>query len=161
MLGARVSQVCEVDTVEQPLTRAEHDRCDGDMQFIDQSLLEVLPDGGRSTSDSDILSVGGIARSVKRDTNSASNEMKGRASLHFKWSPRMVGEHKYLRMIDRVVTPPTPPAFIKPRTAHGPEHVSAQDPGTYIVEAPRSKVVVDAALSVFAAEEFRLKRAGG
>src|SRR5580700_10709232 len=105
------------------------------MQFIDQSFSKVLPDCGRSTSDSDILSVGGIASSFKRDANPLSHEMKGRASLHYEWRTRMMSEHKNLRMVNRVLTPPTSPALIKPRTAHWPEHISAHNPGTNIVEA--------------------------
>jgi hypothetical protein len=129
------------------------------MQFVDQSLSKVLPDCGRSTSYSDILSVGGIASSFKRDANAVSHEMKGRASLHFEWSTRVISEHKNLRMIYRVIAPPTSPALIKPRTAHWPEHISAHNPGTYVVEAPRSKVVVDTGHSVFASEQLHLKRA--
>jgi hypothetical protein len=129
------------------------------MEFIDQSLSKVLPDGGRSTSDSDILSVGGSASSFKRDANPICNEMKGGASLHFEWSTRMMSEHKNLLMIHRVITPPTSPALIQPRTAHWPEHISAHNPGTYIVEAPRRKVLVDTGLSVLLSEQMRLKRA--
>ncbi len=129
------------------------------MEFINQSLPKILPDRRRSASDADILSVGGFASSFKRDANPVSNEMKGRAALHYEWSPRMMGEHKNLRMIDRVITPPAFPAFIKPGTAHGPEHIPAQNPGTYIVEAPCSKVVIDPGLTALGAEQFRLKRA--
>ena len=88
------------------------------MKFIDQSLLKVLPDCRRSASDSDILSVGGIASSFECGTNPVSNEMEGRASLHYEWRTRMISEHKNLRMIYRVITPPTSPTLIKPRTAH-------------------------------------------
>src|SRR5580704_13912720 len=130
------------------------------MEFIDQSLLKVLPDCRRSASDSDILSVGGIASSFKRDANPVSNEMKGRASLHDEWHARMMSEHENLRMVDRVLTPPTSPALIRPATAHRPEHVSAHDPSTHMAEAPRGKVIVDPGLSVFASEHFRLKGAG-
>jgi len=144
---------------EMPTSWSSSLQCDGDMKFIDQSLSKVLPDCGRSTSDSDILSVGGIASSFKRDANPVSNEMKGGASPHFEWSTRMISEHKNLSMIYRVITPPTSPALIKPRTAHRPEHISAHNPGTYVVEAPRSKVLVNTGLSVFASEQFRLKRA--
>jgi hypothetical protein len=131
------------------------------MEFVDQSLAKVLPDCVHSTSDSDILSVGGIASSFKRDVNSVSNEMKGRATLHFEWRTRMMSEHKNLGMIYRVIAPPASPALIKPRAAHWPEHISAHDPGTYIMEAPRGKVVVDPGLSVLVSEQLRLNRASG
>jgi hypothetical protein len=129
------------------------------MKFIDQSLLKVLPDCRRSASDSDILSVGGIASSFKRDANPVSNEMKGRASLHYEWRTRMISEHENLRMVNRVLTPPSSPALIKPGTAHWPKHISAHNPGTNIVEAARGKVVVNPGVSGFASEQVRLKRA--
>jgi len=118
-----------------------------------------LPDCRRSASDSDILSVGGIASSFKRDANPVSNEMKGRASLHYEWRTRMTSEHENLRMVNRVLTPPSSPALIRPGTAHWPKHISAHNPGTNIVEAARGKVVVNPGLSVFASEQLRLKRA--
>src|SRR6202158_3633387 len=130
------------------------------MQFITQSPLKVLPDCRRSATDSDILSVGGISSSFKRDANPVSNEMKGRASLHYEWRTRMISEHENLRMVNRVLTPPSSPALIRPGTAHWPEHISAHDPGTHIVAAPLGNVIVAAGLSVFASEHFRLKRAG-
>src|SRR5476651_1665200 len=130
------------------------------MQFIDQSFPKVLPDCRHSASDSDILSVGGIASSFKRDANPVSNEMEGRASLHYKWRTRMISEHENLRMVNRVLTPPSSPALIRPGTAHWPKHISAHNPGTNIVETARGKVVVNpAGLSVFASEQLRLKRA--
>jgi hypothetical protein len=129
------------------------------MEFIDQSLLKVLPDGRRSSSDSDILSVGGIASSFKCGANPVSHEMKGRASLHDEWRTRMTSEHENWRMVNRVLTPPSSPALIRPGTAYWPEHISAHNPGTNIVEAARGKVVVDPSLAVFASEQMRLKRA--
>ncbi len=130
------------------------------MQFIDQSLSKVLPDGGRSAADSDVLVVGGNAGAFQRGANPVGNEMKGGASLHDERSAGMMSEHKNWRMIDGVITPPTSPALIRPGTAHRPEHISAHNPGTDIVEAPRRKVVVDPGLSVFASEQVRLKGAG-
>jgi hypothetical protein len=75
VLGARVSQIREVDTVKQRLARAEQDWRDGDIQFIDQSFPKVLPDCRRSSTDSDILAVGGIAGSFKCDANPVGDEM--------------------------------------------------------------------------------------
>jgi hypothetical protein len=129
------------------------------MEFIDQPLSKVFPDCGRPTSDSDILFGGGIASLFKRDANPITNEMKGRASLHFEWRTRMISEHKNMSMIYWVIPPPTSPALVMPRTAQWPEHISAHNPGSYIAEAPRSEVVVDASLSVVASEQSRLKRA--
>jgi hypothetical protein len=129
------------------------------MQFIDQSLLKVLPDGRRSAPDADILSVGGFARSFKGDANPLGDEMKGSASLHDERRTRMMREHEYLRMVNRILTPPSSPALIRPSTAHWPEHISAHNPRAHIVEAALGKVVVYPGLSAFFAEHFLLKGA--
>jgi hypothetical protein len=71
----------------------------------------------------------------------------------------MMSEHENRLMIHRVITPPTSPTLIKPGTADWSEHIPAHNPSTYIVEAPRRKVVIDPGLSVFASEQVRLKRA--
>jgi hypothetical protein len=129
------------------------------MEFIDQSLPKILPDSRRSSSDADILSVGGFAGSFKRDVNPVSNEMKGRAPFHDEWSARMMSEHENRLMIHRVITPPTSPALIKPGTADWSEHIPAHNPGAYIVETPRGKIVIDPGLTSWGAEQLRLKRA--
>lgn len=71
----------------------------------------------------------------------------------------MMSEHENRLMIHRVITPPTPPTLIKPGTADWSEHIPAHNPGTYIVETPRGKVVIDPGLSTLVAEQLRLKRA--
>jgi hypothetical protein len=117
------------------------------MKFIDQSLPKILPDRRRSASDADILSVGGLASLFECDAHPVGDEMKGRAALHCEWSTRMMSEHENRLMIHRVVAPPTPPTLIKPGTADGSEHIPSHDPGTYIVETPGGKVVIDPGLS--------------
>ena len=130
------------------------------MQFIDQSLLKVLPDGGRSASDSDILSIGGSTSAFQRDVDPVRHEMKGRTTLHDERRTSMIGEHENLRMINRVLTPPSSPTLIRPGTSHGPKHISPHYPGPDIVKAASSKVVVNPAdLSAFTTEHLLLKRA--
>ncbi len=126
------------------------------MEFINQSLPKVLPDCRSSASDPDILSVGRIASSFKRYANPFSNEMKGRASRHYEWRTRMIGEHENVRMVNWVLSPPSSPALIRPRTAHWSEHISTHNPGTNIVEAACGKVVIDPRLTVVLAKEIRL-----
>ncbi len=130
------------------------------MQFIDQSLPKVLPDSRRSTSDPDIFSVGSITSSFKCDVNPFRNEMKCRASLHYKGRTRIMCQHENLRMENRGLTPPPSPALISPSAAYRPEHISAHNPGPNIVEAASGKVVVDPGLTVILAKEVRLYRPG-
>src|SRR4051812_18796988 len=107
------------------------------MEFIDQSLPKILPDGRRSAPDADIHSVGGFARSFEGGANPLGDEMKGRAALHDKGRTRMIREHENRLMIHRVLPPPTSPTFIQPGTADGAEHIPAHNPGTDIAETPR------------------------
>jgi hypothetical protein len=71
----------------------------------------------------------------------------------------MMGEHENRLMIHGVITPPTSPALIKPGTADWSEHIPAHNPGAYIVETPRGKIVIDPGLAAWGAEQLRLKRA--
>jgi len=129
------------------------------MQFVDQSLPKKLPDGRRSPSDADILSVGGCASQFEGGANPLGDEMKGRAALHYEWRARMIREHENRLMIHRVITPPPLPTLIQPGTADWSEHIPAHDPSTHIVETARGKVVIDPRLSALGAEQMRLKRA--
>lgn len=122
------------------------------MQFIDQSLPKILPDGRRSASDANILSLGSLASSFQRDVNSVSNEMKGRAALHHERRTRMMSEYENRLMIHGVLAPPPSPALIGPGTAHGAEHIPAHNPGTNVVETTRGKVIIDSSLPIFGAE---------
>ncbi len=132
------------------------------MEFIDQSLPKILPDGRRSASDADIFSkVGGFASSFEGDADPLGDKMKGCAALHDEWSTRMMSEHENRLMIHRVITPPTFPTLIRPGTADWPEHIPAHNPGTDIAETPRGKVVIDPGLPALNAEQMRLKRASG
>jgi hypothetical protein len=129
------------------------------MQFIDQSLPKVLPDCRHSSSDSDILSVGGMASAFKCDVNPFGDEMKGRASLHHEGRAWMVGEHENRHVIDRILSPPSSPFFIGPRAAHWPEHIPAEDPSTHVIEATSGEILVNSRLSIILAEVPFLKRA--
>jgi hypothetical protein len=50
-------------------------------------------------------------------------------------------------MIRRLVSPPALPAFIRPGTAHGPEHVAAEDPGNEAGQTLGGNPIVDASLA--------------
>src|SRR5579862_6090627 len=109
MPGACVSQGRQVDAFEQRLARTKQDRCDGDMKFINELLPKILPDCRRSSPDPDVLSAGGIACPLKRGVDAIGHEMKSGASLHHEWRAGMMGEHENLRMVNRVLAPPSPP----------------------------------------------------
>jgi hypothetical protein len=62
----------------------------------------------------------------------------------------MMREHERGHVIRRLLAPPAAPALVRPRPAHRPEHVAAEDPGADVLEAARGDVVVDAALATLA-----------
>mgnify|MGYP003346669878 CR=1 FL=1 len=49
----------------------------------------------------------------------------------------MMREHEHRHMIGRLVAPPALPTVVGPRSAHGTEHVAAENPGADILEAAR------------------------
>lgn len=161
VLGAGVSQRWQVDAFEQRFARAEQDRRDGDVHFIDQPLLQVLPDGRGPASDADIHSVGGFARLIEGVADAASDEVKGGAAFHDERSASVIREHENWLVIHGVIAPPALPTVVQPGTADGSEHIPAHDPGADIAESPGGKVVIDAGLSAVGAEQLGLKGARG
>src|SRR5262245_42862593 len=86
--------------------------------------------------------------------------MKRSASVHGNRLARVMSQNKNGGVIGRVVSPPSFPLVIRPRTADGPEHIAPQDPGPYVAESARGKVVVTAGLSALDAEDLPLKFSG-
>jgi hypothetical protein len=101
------------------------------MHFIDQRSSKVLPDGGRSASDKDILIIGRFGGCAEICFDPAVNEMEGRSPLHFDRSMWLVSEDE-----DRVtnggpLSPPTAPLAVAPRSTYRAEHFPTHDGGTH------------------------------
>ncbi len=67
---------------EQPLSSAEQDRCNSNVQFINEALAKILLDGVRPTADAHVHSAGRLACPFKRVANAARDEMERRVAFH-------------------------------------------------------------------------------
>ena len=70
-LNALVSQRPQINPFEEPFSPAEQNRRDGKVQFINQALTQVLPDGVRPTADPHVLSRCRFACAVERLGNAS------------------------------------------------------------------------------------------
>src|SRR5262249_28053328 len=108
-----------------------------------QSFGQVLPNGGGPATDPHILPASGALRLLERRADAVGHEVEHRAPFHYQGRPRVMGEHEDRRVIGRVLTPPAAPALVGPGSAHGAEHVAAEDVGTEVLEAAQREVVID------------------
>ena len=65
-----------MEAFKQALARTEEDGGDGEVEFIDQACLQVLPDGGRTAADAYVLAVGGFTSAFQRDVDALGDEME-------------------------------------------------------------------------------------
>jgi hypothetical protein len=142
-LNAFVSQSAHVNPLEQPLSLAQQDGRDSDVQLIDEAGTKILPDSVRSAANAHIHSVCCVARPVKRLVNTARDEVKCGSAFHPHGRARVMSQDESWNVIGWVVPPPAFPVHVGPGTANRSEHVSSENPGANILEASRSEVVVD------------------
>src|SRR5215213_474077 len=142
-LNAFVSQSARVDPFEQSLSRAQQDRRYSDVQLIDQARTKILLDSVRSAANAHIHSVGCVACPVERLMNTARDEVECRSAFHLDGRARVMSQDESWNVIGWIVPPPAFPAHVGAGTANRSEHVSSENPGANIPEAPRSEVVID------------------
>jgi hypothetical protein len=138
-----VSQSAHVNPVEQSLSRAQQDRRDREVQLINKTLTKILLDSGSSATNAHIHTFGCITRQVKRFVNTAGDEVKDRSAFHLDRRARVMRQDESWNVIRWVVAPPAFPVHVGPGSANRSEHVSSQNPGSDIREAPRSEVIID------------------
>jgi len=61
MLRAGIAQIRKVYPFEKSLTRAEQDRCDRNMHFVDHTLAKALLDDFDAAANANILALGHLA----------------------------------------------------------------------------------------------------
>ena len=110
---------------------------------IDEARKKILLDCVRSAANAHIHAVGCLARPVKRLVNTARDEVECRAAFHLDGRARVMSQDESWNVIGWVVPPPAFPVHVGPGTANRSEHVSSENPGAHILEAPRSEVVID------------------
>src|SRR6267154_4785255 len=90
-----------------PLT--EGNRCECKVEGIDQPSLQILPHGGNTASDLDILVTRCLFREPQRLFDSAADKVEGRPAFHQKGLTLVVRQNEGRRMIWRIGTPPSLP----------------------------------------------------
>jgi hypothetical protein len=76
-------------------------------------------------------------------------EVEDCAVVHrYRWTG-VVRQNKHRAMEWRFVAPPASPCPVGPGAPNGAEHVPADDPGTKIIEPPRSEIVIDPTCAAF------------
>ena len=158
-LNAFVSQSAHVNPLEQSIPRARQNRRDGEVQLINESRTKVLLDGVASAANAHIHSLGCVARSVKRPMDAARDEVECRSAFHLDGRARVVRQYESRNVIGRVVAPPAFPAHVGPGAANRPKHVSAENLGANISEAPRSKAVINRRCATVCAKQGPLEKA--
>ena len=148
-LHAFVSRRSEVNPLEQSLSSTEKDRRDCNVQLIEQARAKILLYGVGPTTNSHVDPVGCLARLVKRLVNAACDEMECRVAFHLYGRARVMGQDEHWNVIGRVVPPPALPVHVRPGATNRSEHVPPEDPGTNILDAPRSEIVIDPSLAAF------------
>src|SRR5262245_35026156 len=158
-LDAFVSRGPKVYPLEQPLALSQQHRRNGDVQLVNEARTQVLLDRIRPSTNAHVEPVGGAARLVERLVNAPRDEVESSSARHLNGRAGVMRQDKNGNVIGRVVTPPPLPVLVRPRTADGSEHVSSEDPGSNILKATGSEVIVNPGRSAVLAEQGPLKRA--
>lgn len=154
VLDAGIAQGRKIHTFEEALTGAEQNRRYDEVHLIDKPVAKILLDDIDSATNANIFASGGFPGALKSDGSTFRHEVKGRSAVHDKRWARVVREHEYGEVIHRVITPPTPPAFVRPWTTNRPKHISAEDPCADILETSSGKLIVDARFPAIAAKQL-------
>ena len=142
-LNAFVSQGAHVNPLEQSLSppsrTGEIATCSSSMRPVRRYCWIVLGPPPMRTS----IPLAASARPVKRLVNTARDEVECRSAFHLDGRARVMSQDESWNVIGWVVPPPAFPVHVGPGTANRSEHVSSENPGANILEAPRSEVVID------------------
>src|SRR5699024_8726219 len=105
---------------------------DDEVQEVDQTSGEELPDRRGAAADADVEAVGRGGRLSQSFGGGGADEMKARAVVEFHRFTRLVGEDGQRGYERRMLTPPAapPPPVIGPCPRLGPEFLPPHDLGT-------------------------------
>ena len=123
----------QVEACEHRFAASEHHGRDGEMHFVDEAGLKILPDRRDAAADLHVLVAGRRPGLFERGLDPVGDEVKDRAALHLDGVARIVGEHEGRGVIRGIVAPPALPLVVGPVAADGAEHVAAQDEGAEAV----------------------------
>jgi hypothetical protein len=160
VFSALVAEFWQIDAGKKVFSRTEQDRGNSKVQLVDESRTKILPDRGDTAAEPDISAAGSIAGPLKYSMDIIGNEMEYGAALHRDRWPGVVGQHKDLCVVWRIVAPPAFPCIVGPGASDRPEHIAPDDPGANVAEAARRKTVIDIGSAAIIPEHL-LKSSGG
>src|SRR5262245_55977651 len=143
VLCTGVSELDEIDIAKEAFARAEEHGGYRQIQLMDESSAKILLNGGDAASDTDVFPIRGRRGVLEGAVASIRDEMERRSTLHRDQLALVVGQHEHGAAKRPRVSPPALPGIVRPRPSNGSEHVSAEDPGAHVQEAPSEEVVVD------------------
>src|SRR5277367_3395983 len=143
VLRTGVSELDEINVAQEAFARAEEHWGYRQIQLIDESGAKILLNSGDAASNTNVFPIRGCCGSLEGAMDSIRHEMERRSSLHRDRLARVVGQYEYRTAKRRRVSPPALPGVVTPRSSNGSEHVSAEDPGTQVLESPSEEIVVD------------------
>ncbi len=132
-----------VDPAEQGLAGAEQVRRNREVQLVDQTVLQVVTDRRRATSQAYILAVGGFAGTAQRDMNPVRDEVKRRPAGHHDRGPRVMRQHKDRNVVRRVVSPPALPSIAGPDAPDRSEHIATENPRADVPDPAGGEFIVN------------------
>src|SRR5579862_3175751 len=140
------------------LARSEQRWRDRDVKLVDKAGTKILLDCSNTAAKSDVLATGCLTGALKSYFDVVGDEVKHRATLHCKRRASMMSQHEDVAVIGWFVAPPAFPVVVRPRTAHWPEHVAAENPRADILKAAGGEIVVRPGRAAVFAEQHLLKR---
>jgi hypothetical protein len=154
VFAASIAKRHQIEALKQAFSASHQNGSKGEVQFIDEPGLQVFADRVRATAKPDIFPRRRFPRPFECHMDTLGHEMECCAAFHGQGVSGVVREHKYVVVIGRVGAPPTLPVFVRPRAAHGAEHVPAENPCADIVETSGGKIVVQPGGSGLGAEHL-------
>src|SRR5699024_8160204 len=119
-----------IETLPKRDTSAEDDRHDDEVQEVDQTSGEELPDRRGAAADADVEAVGRGGRLSQSFGGGGADEMTARAVVEFHRFTRMVGEDETGGSERRLLARPAAPPDFGPWPRLGPEFLPPHDLGT-------------------------------
>jgi hypothetical protein len=157
--NALVPESAQVDSFEKPLSTAEQDWRDGNVQLIYEALTQILLDCIGPTANAHVSIRGRLSRQVQRLSNSVRDEVERRVAFHADGWTRMVSQDEDRNVVRGTVSPPSLPVHVRPGAANRSEHVSPENPCADIPKSACGEVVVDPGCAAFLAKQGPLERA--
>src|SRR5689334_25423733 len=116
MLAKLVTKLKEVNAIIKMLPRPKRQWRNWDMHFVNQPLPQVLPNHMDPAEDANIPAASRFAGALQCHMNAFCDKMECRSALHGDGGSGMMREDKYWSVIGWILTPPSLPSILSPRS---------------------------------------------